>query len=130
MLVDKVVNPSIRFTKIKKQNAGAIQIVVHSAGGSDSVTETTWVTVTAAQQGGWWWWGRSGGCRRGGTASLKVGTHCQTTAPALFCTVHPSVSFFYCPIFLRVIDHGPEIKHSQCKIINKSDPKFSTQLSI
>ena len=45
---------------------------------------------------------RGGG---GGTASLKVGTHYQTTAPAfLRC---PPLNLFYHPLYLRVIDHRP-----------------------
>ena len=54
---------------------------------------------------------RKGIAPGGGTASLKVGSHCQTTAPAklpplLSGAVCPSV-FLYSPLFFRLIYHRP-----------------------
>ena len=55
----------------------------------------------------------------GGTASLQVGTHCQTTAPDFrHC---PPLNFFYRPLFLGVIDHRPP----KLNILN---PKLSTNV--
>ena len=66
---------------------------------------------------------------RGGTASLKVGTHCQTTAPA-FWHCPPLNLFLPPPIFEGHRPPPPKIKHSLYKIIYKSDPKSSKWLSI
>ena len=41
----------------------------------------------------------------GGTASLKVTTHCQTTTPLFQGS--PFLIFFYRPLFLGVADHRP-----------------------
>ena len=41
----------------------------------------------------------------GGTASLKVGTHCQSTVPAFWRGL--PLSSFYRPLFFRVLDHRP-----------------------
>ena len=66
----------------------------------------------------------------GGTASLKVGTHCQTTAHAFFWVrggggvVHPLVFFFEGH---RAPTSG--IRHCQYKSIHKSDPDSSTKFS-
>ena len=65
----------------------------------------------------------------GGTASLKVGTHCQTTAPT-FWHCPPLNLFLPPPIFEGHRPPPPEIKHSLYKIIYKFDPKSSKWLSI
>ena len=65
----------------------------------------------------------------GGTDSLKVGTHCQTTDPA-FQHCPPLNLFLPPPIFEGHRPPPPKIKHSQYKIIYKCDPKSSKQLSI
>ena len=65
----------------------------------------------------------------GGTASLKVGTNCQTTAPA-FRHCPPLSLFLLPPIFEGIRPLPPQIKHNQYKFIYKSDPRYSTQLSI
>ena len=65
---------------------------------------------------------------RGGTASLKVGTHCQTTAPA-FWHCPPLNLFLQPPIFEGHRPPPPKIKHSLYKIIYKCDPKSSKWLS-
>ena len=70
--------------------------------------------------------------RRGVTASLKVGTHCQTTAPAFRRCLPLSLSLR--PSFFEDLRPSPppqkKIKHNQYKRIYKSDPRSSTQLSI
>ena len=58
---------------------------------------------------GMWGWSPGGGWGWGGTASLRVSTYCQTTAPAFRCC--PPLSFFLtAPLFLRVINHSPTQK--------------------
>ena len=65
----------------------------------------------------------------GGTASLKVGTHWQTTAPAFWHCL-PLNLFLPPPIFEGHRPPPPKIKHSLYKIIYKCDPKSSKWLSI
>ena len=60
----------------------------------------------------------------GGTASLKVGTHCQTTAPT-FQHCPPPNLFLPPPILEGHRPPPPKIKHSQYKIFYKCDPKSS-----
>ena len=65
----------------------------------------------------------------GGTAFLKVDTHCQTTAPA-FWHCPPLNLFLLPPIFEGQRPPPPKIKHSLYKIIYKCDPKSSKWLCI
>ena len=48
--------------------------------------------------------GGGGGGGGGGTASLKLGTYCQTTAP-VFSALSAPQPFFTAPLFFRVLDH-------------------------
>ena len=65
----------------------------------------------------------------GGTASLKVGTHCQTTAPAFWPC--PLLSFLWPPpVFEGHRPPPPKIRHPQYKISYKTDPKYFSKLSI
>ena len=74
--------------------------------------------------------GGGGGGGGGGTASLMVGAHCQTIAPA-FRRCLPLSPFLPPPIFEGHIPPPPKIKHFQYTIIiYESDPKFSKQLPI
>ena len=71
----------------------------------------------------WWIYGKErvhpgGG---GGTASLKVTTHCQTTAPVFQGS--PSLFFFYRPLFLGVVDHRPlKSNFLNAKLCTKVNP--------
>ena len=68
---------------------------------------------------------REGG---GGTDSLKVATHCQTTAPVFHGCPH--MSFFDHPLFLGVADHRP--LKSNClnaKLYTKVTPIFPQSIS-
>ena len=65
----------------------------------------------------------------GGTASLKVGTHCQTTTPAFWPC--PPLSFLWPPpVFEGHRPPPPKIRHPQYKISYKTDPKYFSKLSI
>ena len=52
----------------------------------------------------------------GGTASLKVGTHCQTTAPAFQCC--PPLSFFLPPPIFEGLRPPPPPPSPKSNIIN------------
>ena len=64
----------------------------------------------------------------GGTASLKVTTHCQTTAPVFQGS--PPLSFFYRPLFLGVADHRPlKSDFLNAKLYTKVTPIFPQDIS-
>ena len=71
------------------------------------------------------WGGGGGQC----TASLKVGTHCQITAPA-FWPCQPLSLLWPPPVFEGHRPPPPKIRHPQYKITYKTDTNYFSKISI